>query len=166
MHRLMTNLDFFGTSKMTVTKSQNRLRSFGTEIRAEVPARRNSSKYVTRLKSTIKPYKICAAKYELNFRRAFVLVLNRRREITKNYLRNFARRILSLYCTMDNQFRMLLKLRLLKLRRKRLLLSLLIKQRSYQRRLHGDRYFRGEITWHRFDSSYFYFVQICKNCSV
>ena len=43
----MANLDFFGTSKMTVTKSQNRLRSFGAETRAEVPARRNSSKYVT-----------------------------------------------------------------------------------------------------------------------
>ena len=66
---LTANLDFFGTSKMTVTKSQNRLRSFGAEIRAEVPARRNSSKYVTRLKSIVTPYKICAAKYELNFRR-------------------------------------------------------------------------------------------------
>ena len=127
----MANLDFFGTSKMTVTKSQNRLRSFGAETRAEVPARRNSSKYVTRLKSIVTPYKICAAKYELNFRRAFVLVLNRRREITENYLRNFALRILSFYCTMDSRLRMLLKLRLLKLRRKRLLLPLLIKQRSY-----------------------------------
>ena len=116
---------------MTVTKSQNRLRSFGAETRAEVSARRNSSKYVTRLKSIITPYKICVAKYELNFRRAFVLVLNRRREITENYLRNFALRILSFYCTMDSRLRMLLKLRLLKLRRKRLLLSLLIKQRSY-----------------------------------
>ena len=127
----MANLDFFGTSKMTVTKSQNRLRSFGAETRAEVSARRNSSKYVTRLKSIITSYKISAAKYELNFRRAFVLVLNRRREITENYLRNFALRILSFYCTMDSRLRMLLKLRLLKLRRKRLLLSLLIKQHSY-----------------------------------
>ena len=110
----MANLDFFGTPKMTVTKFQNRLRSFGAETRAEVSARRNSSKYVTRLKSIITPYKICATRYELNFRRAFVLVLNRRREITKNYLRNFALRILSLYCTMDSQLRMLLKLRLLK----------------------------------------------------
>ena len=100
---LMANLDFFGKPKMTVTKFQNRLRSFGAETRAEVSARRNSSKYVTRLKSIITPYKICAAKYELNFRRAFVLVLNRRREITKNYLRNFALRILSLYCTMDSR---------------------------------------------------------------
>ena len=46
---------------------------------------------------------------------------------------------------MDSRLRMLLKLRLLKLRRKRLLLSLLIKQRSYQRGLHGDRNFRGEF---------------------
>ena len=61
--RLMANLDFFGTPKMTVTKFQNRLRSFGAETRAEVFARRNSSKYVTRLKSILTSYKICAAKH-------------------------------------------------------------------------------------------------------
>ena len=60
---LMANLDFFGTPKMTVTKFQNRLRSFGAETRAEVSARRNSSKYVTRLKSILTSYKICAAKH-------------------------------------------------------------------------------------------------------
>ena len=60
---LMANLDFFGTPKMTVTKFQNRLRSFGAETRAEVSARRNSSKYVTRLKAILTSYKICAAKH-------------------------------------------------------------------------------------------------------
>ena len=141
-HSLMVSLEFFGAPKRNMPKTKNCWRSFGAPARAGLLAHRNTSDA-----ETLWQRLLVSAWWTVNWIfGAHLLSFWSAGTVSFRQIKI----VLSLpFSKMDNRKRLLLKLRKLKLRRRALLLSykmrLHAKQRTCQRGLNWDRFFRGEF---------------------